>query len=74
MEWIRHWVEKSPYGAGLGIKLDVVEPERVVLSLPYDDSNSNGDKALHGLRYKLGKVILNATQLAKLAVHGMLKA
>jgi uncharacterized protein (TIGR00369 family) len=44
----RRWVEASPYATALGVRVEAVGAERVALSLPYADANSNGDKALHG--------------------------
>jgi len=48
MDWIRSWVETSPYGRSLGVECAELSPERARLVLPFDDSNSNGDGALHG--------------------------
>ncbi len=48
MDWIRSWLEASPYGAALGVRAEALEPEAVRLALPFVEENSNGDKALHG--------------------------
>ncbi|MCG8589627.1 MAG: PaaI family thioesterase [Proteobacteria bacterium] len=48
MDEIRSWLEASPYGAGLGVEARAVSEQRVHLALPFQHSNSNGDKALHG--------------------------
>jgi uncharacterized protein (TIGR00369 family) len=48
MDRIRSWIEESPYAAALGARALELSEERVRLSLPYADANSNGDKALHG--------------------------
>lgn len=47
-DWIRRWVEESPYGRALGVQAGPIEGESARLTLPYRDDNSNGDKALHG--------------------------
>jgi len=48
MEAVRHWIEKSPYGAALGVEAAEVGPEAVRLVLPYRDENANPGRALHG--------------------------
>lgn len=48
MDWVRRWLEESPYGAALGVSAETISAERVRLSLPFREENSNGDKALHG--------------------------
>jgi uncharacterized protein (TIGR00369 family) len=48
MDPVRAWIEGSPYAASLGVCAEEVGEERVRLALPYADSNSNADKALHG--------------------------
>jgi uncharacterized protein (TIGR00369 family) len=48
MDWIREWVEKSPYSAALGVGLDALGETEARLVLPYQDANSNPGKALHG--------------------------
>lgn len=48
MDEVRGWIEGSAYARALGVRVDEVSEERVRLSLPYADENSNGDKALHG--------------------------
>lgn len=47
-EEIRKWVEDSPYGRALGVRLEHLGDATVRLALPYDDGNSNPGKALHG--------------------------
>ena len=47
-ESVQRWVEESPYGAGLGVRVRELARERVVLELPYADRNSNPGKVLHG--------------------------
>jgi len=48
MEAVRHWVEDSPYGKSLGVRVGSLEEGKVRLDLPYADVNSNPGKALHG--------------------------
>jgi len=47
-EGVQSWVEASPYGAALGIRLERLGEESALLVLPYRDANSNPGKALHG--------------------------
>ena len=48
MEWVRRWVEESPYTAALGVRVRELSRERAVLELPFSEPNSNPGKALHG--------------------------
>jgi acyl-coenzyme A thioesterase 13 len=48
MDWIQRWIETSPYGTSLGVGVETLEPEAVRIALPFQEENSNGDKALHG--------------------------
>jgi uncharacterized protein (TIGR00369 family) len=48
MEFVRHWVEESPYSAALGVELDAIDTNSARLLLPYRDENSNPGQALHG--------------------------
>ncbi len=48
MEWVKRWIEGSPYTRALGVRLDAVGEERARLALPYSDANANPGKALHG--------------------------
>ncbi len=45
---VRDWVERSPYSAFLGVRLEELEEGRARLVLPYKDENSNPGQALHG--------------------------
>jgi uncharacterized protein (TIGR00369 family) len=45
---VRRWIEESPYTAALGVRARELARERVVLELPFAESNSNPGKALHG--------------------------
>ena len=48
MESIRSWVEKSPYGAALGVCASSISENAATLALPYRDANANPGRALHG--------------------------
>ncbi len=48
MQTQRRWIEESPYGAALGVRVDALQEGSVRLLLPYRDANSNPGKALHG--------------------------
>ena len=48
MDEIRHWIEQAPYSRCLGVVFEDVDESRARLLLPYQDSNSNPGKALHG--------------------------
>ncbi len=48
MEFVRAWIEKSPYTAFLGIELAELSESGATLLLPYKDENSNPGQALHG--------------------------
>ncbi len=45
---VREWLERSPYGAALGVTVEDLSEPSVRLRLPYRDDNSNPGKALHG--------------------------
>lgn len=45
---ISRWIEKSPYGAALGVRCAELGEESARLALPYHDDNSNPGQALHG--------------------------
>ncbi len=47
-DWIRTWVEQSPYTRTLGVLAQEVSTEAARLRLPYSDNNSNPGQALHG--------------------------
>jgi uncharacterized protein (TIGR00369 family) len=44
----RDWVERSPYTAALGVRLEAISEDAARLRLPYKDENSNPGRALHG--------------------------
>ena len=48
MEPVRRWIEESPYTAALGVRVRELGRDRVVLALPFAESNSNPGTALHG--------------------------
>jgi uncharacterized protein (TIGR00369 family) len=48
MDAVRRWVEESPYGAALGVRVGDLQEGGARLELPYDDVNSNPGQALHG--------------------------
>ena len=48
MDWLRRWLEDSPYGAALGVRPEAISEEGATLVLPFAPENSNGDEALHG--------------------------
>lgn len=45
---VRLWIERSPYGAALGVRGTELGAKSVTLELPYRDENSNPGKVLHG--------------------------
>jgi uncharacterized protein (TIGR00369 family) len=44
----RGWLENSPFVAHLGIDLDLMEPDRAVLSMPFTDSLPTLGNVVHG--------------------------
>ena len=48
MEFVRRWIEESPYSAALGIEVVSLEKSAAQLRLPFREKNSNPGKALHG--------------------------
>lgn len=48
MDPVRAWIEKSPYGAALGVRVDALAQASARLLLPYKEENSNPGRALHG--------------------------
>lgn len=48
MEFLRSWIEKSPYGADLGVVLESAGEDAVRLRLPFSDGNTNPGQVLHG--------------------------
>lgn len=48
MESIERWLEKSPYGAALGMRLGAIDETSASIVLPFQDGNANPGRALHG--------------------------
>jgi len=48
VERIRDWVERSGYGAALGVELGELSESAARIRLPYRDENTNPGRALHG--------------------------
>jgi uncharacterized protein (TIGR00369 family) len=48
VEWVRRWIEESPYTAAVGVRVRELSRESAVLELPFAEANSNPGKALHG--------------------------
>jgi uncharacterized protein (TIGR00369 family) len=48
MQFVREWIEKSPYSAALGVVLEEISDGGAVLGLPFDDDNTNPGQVLHG--------------------------
>ncbi len=48
LDFVRSWIEKSPYALALGASLESLCEDSARLRLPYRDENSNPGKALHG--------------------------
>ncbi len=48
MEFVRRWIEKSPYSAALGIQLESLTEGAVRLRLPFAEANTNPGNVLHG--------------------------
>lgn len=48
MDFVRDWVEKSPYAAALGVKLTSLSEESAAFLLPFSETNANPGGALHG--------------------------
>ena len=69
MDFVKSWIEKSPYTAFLGVELEAISEEAATLALPYKDENSNPGKALHGgCAASLGAVGGQAVARAALAI------
>jgi uncharacterized protein (TIGR00369 family) len=48
MDWVREWIEGSPYGRSLGVRTIGITADDARLALEFAAENSNGDNALHG--------------------------
>lgn len=48
MDFVRQWIETSPYARALGVELQDLGQGEAKLRLPFDASISNGDGVMHG--------------------------
>jgi uncharacterized protein (TIGR00369 family) len=48
MEFVRRWIEKSPYSAALGVQLESLTEGAARLRLPFAEPNTNPGGVLHG--------------------------
>ncbi len=48
MEFVRRWIEKSPYSAALGVQLESLTEGAARLRLPFAEANTNPGNVLHG--------------------------
>lgn len=48
MDFVRGWIEDSPYCRALGVRLDEVDAKGARLRLPFAESNTNPGQVLHG--------------------------
>lgn len=48
MEFVKNWVEQSPYAKSLGVKLTALDENGAAFLLPFNDVNANPGGALHG--------------------------
>jgi uncharacterized protein (TIGR00369 family) len=48
VDFVRRWVEQSPYAVALGVELEALSDTTARVRLPYRDENSNPGKVLHG--------------------------
>ncbi len=48
MDFVREWVEQSPYAASLGVRLTALNDESAAFLLPFNEVNANPGGALHG--------------------------
>lgn len=48
MDFVRDWVEKSPYAMALGVKLTSLSETGAAFLLPFNERNANPGGALHG--------------------------
>lgn len=47
-DFVKSWIEKSPYSAALGVVPEAIGDGRARLRLPFDDDNTNPGQVLHG--------------------------
>jgi uncharacterized protein (TIGR00369 family) len=48
MDFVRSWIEKSPYCQWLGVAPVEIDGESARLALPFAERNTNGDQVMHG--------------------------
>jgi len=48
MDFVRRWIDDSPYARTLGVEASSLAPERALLRLPFAAANSNPGGVLHG--------------------------
>jgi uncharacterized protein (TIGR00369 family) len=48
MDFVRRWIELSPYARDLGIRLEEIDPGGARLRLPFAERNTNPGQVLHG--------------------------
>jgi uncharacterized protein (TIGR00369 family) len=48
MDFVRRWIEDSPFAAAIGVEIESLEPGAARLHLPYAEDNTNGDQVMHG--------------------------
>ena len=47
-DFVKEWVDQSPYGNSLGLKLAAIDDNTAVIALPFTQANANPGDALHG--------------------------
>ena len=48
MDFVRSWIENSPYASTVGVALSDLAEDHARLRLPFAESNTNGDQVMHG--------------------------
>jgi uncharacterized protein (TIGR00369 family) len=48
LDYVRHWVEQSPYSRALGVQLEELDGAVARLRLPFAEANTNPGQVLHG--------------------------
>ena len=48
MDFVKRWIEDSPFARALGIELTELEEGRARLHLPFNEALTNGDQVMHG--------------------------
>jgi len=47
-DFVKDWVDQSPYGNSLGLKLAAIDDDTAAIALPFAEANANPGNALHG--------------------------